>query len=190
MTAAANIALDRSERILWTGAPPQGFMLRGADLFLIPFSIIWGGGFFVAFWKTLAGRATFAGGPFSGLIFVVFGAAALYITVGRFITDIMIRSHTIYAVTTERVIIQSGIFAATLQSLNLRTLTELSLSERADGSGTIVFGPAGPWGAWSYGLAWPGIPRASIFQRIPRAREVYTVIRDAQRSVTPASASS
>jgi hypothetical protein len=77
MTAAVKIALDRNERILWTGAPPQGFILRGADLFLIPFSIIWGGGFFFAFWKTLAGRATFAGGPFSGLIFVLFGAAAL-----------------------------------------------------------------------------------------------------------------
>jgi Bacterial PH domain len=164
-------------------------MFRRTDLVLIPFSIVWSGGFGVALWGVLAGRARLAGPPFRALVLlVVYGVVALYVTVGRFITDMIARSRTTYAVTTERVIIQSGMFVTTLQSLNLRTLTNVSLSEGAGGSGTIVLGPPSPFGAWSYGVRLPGIPQAATFEHIPRAREVYAIIRDAQRSSAAASA--
>lgn len=33
--------LDKEESLLWTGRPRQGMVFRLADIFLIPFSILW-----------------------------------------------------------------------------------------------------------------------------------------------------
>jgi Bacterial PH domain len=118
--------------------------------------------------------------PFFLLFALLFTAVAVYITVGRFIVDIWLRARTAYAVTDQRVIIASGLLSQTVKSLSLQTLTDVTLTERADGTGTITFGPTNPWGAMSGGMRWPGVPQQPMFERIPGAREVYDMIRDAQ----------
>ena len=35
--------LQNDEKLLWSGIPLQGIKLRKLDIFMIPFSIIWGG---------------------------------------------------------------------------------------------------------------------------------------------------
>jgi hypothetical protein len=175
--------LAAAERVLWSGQPRRGVALRGADAFLIPFSLAWGG--FAIFWETMV-VAVNAPLFFSlfGLIFVVVG---LYLIVGRFFVDAMQRARTFYAVTSDRVIIVTGLRSRTVRSIDLETLGEVTLSERRDGSGSIVLGTPTPfdwmyggmagWPSWSgFGTRW--VPR---FELIDNVRSVYDIIRSAKR---------
>ena len=168
------------ERMLWAGRPRAGLVLRPMDTFLIPFSLLWGG--FAFFWEYSVLRE---GAPFFfrlwGVPFVLMG---LYFIFGRFLVDAKQREKTFYGLTNERVITVSGVFTRSVKSLMLRNLTDVSLHERSDGSGTITFGPENPYG-WSFSGAgwWPGMPASPpAFTLIPRAKEVYETLRSAQRS--------
>ena len=175
-TISTQFTLDRGERQIWTGAPRQGLMLRPADAFMIPFSLLWGG--FAVFWEASVlrqGAVTFF--ALWGIPFVCVG---IYMVVGRFFVDAKRRANTVYGITSSRVIIQSGVFRPTLKSLNLKTLADLTLSERPDGSGTITFGPSAPFASMYAGTSWPGVPQQTAFEQIPDARNVYDMIRKAQ----------
>jgi hypothetical protein len=173
-----------TERPLWIGQPSHGLMLRATDAFVIPFSLLWGG--FVFFWEyTVLSRGGSAFFALWGIPFVLIG---LYIIFGRFFVDAVQRKNTAYAVTPERVVIVSGILAKRTKSLNIDTLSDVSLSERSDGSGTITFGPAPPWYWMHPDGAWPGSSQQLIptFEQIPDARSVYETIRSAQRDAKKA----
>jgi Bacterial PH domain len=169
--------LGPQERLLWAGRPRQGFVLRAADVFLIPFSLLWGG--FVVFWEftAVSNKAPF----FFALWGVPFLLAGCYFVFGRFIADARQRAKTSYGLTNERVIIVSGVFRRNVKSLNLRTLTDVSLSERGDGSGTITFGQLPALALSMQGFPWPGMPVVPSFELIPDAKEVYDTLRTAQR---------
>jgi Bacterial PH domain len=172
--------LGPGERLLWAGRPPLGLKLRAADAVLIPFSLMWGG--FAIFWETMVVRG---GAPWFfvlwGIPFVLIG---LYLIAGRFVVDARQRAKTFYAVTSERVIIVSGLFLRRVKSLNLDTLTDVSLTERNNGAGTITFGPAPPMAGWYSGGSWPGMGNYLFpsFELSSDARSVYEIIRSAQRA--------
>lgn len=171
-----------AEKVLWAGQPRQGLVLRGADAFLIPFSLLWGG--FAIFWEV---SVIAVGAPLFfalfGLLFVVVG---LYLIVGRFFFEARQRTRTFYAVTNDRIIILSGLLSRTVKSIDLRTLGEMSLSERKNGRGSIVFGSTSSFD-WMFGgmPGWPGMGArlASRFELIDNVRSVYEAIRSAQRSL-------
>lgn len=154
-------------------------MLRPADALMIPFSMLWGG--FAIFWEVSAVRG---GAPFFFTLWgIPFVAVGLYVIIGRFFADSALRHRTCYAVTNERVIIVSGLFRETMKSLSLRTLSDMSLSTRADGSGTITLGPT-TMQSWFAGTGWPGAGHNAppALEGIPNARAVHETIRQAQRS--------
>ncbi len=179
-------SLDADERLLWAGQPRQGVRLRAQDALQIPFSLLWGG--FALFWEyqalTIAAKApgpTAVVFPLFGLPFVLIG---LYLIFGRFFVDARSRARTFYGVTNERVLIISGLFAAQTKSLPLRSLGELTLTQHADGSGTLSFGSA-PLRAFAHPAgSWPGADRSlpPSFDMIARVKDVYDIIRTAQKA--------
>jgi hypothetical protein len=130
---------------------------------LIPFSLVWGG--FAIFWEL---TAITSGAPlFFKLWGIPFVLAGLHIMVGRFFVDAWQRAATTYRVTTERVVIVSGLLSRGVRSLNLDGLFDVTLTERSDGGGTITFGS--------------GQQPAASFELADAAREVYEIIRTTQR---------
>ena len=165
------------EHLLWSGRPRTGVTLRASDAFIIPFSLLWCG--FAIFWEF---SVVSSNAPLImrlwGIPFVLIG---LHFVFGRFIVDARQRARSFYALTNQRVIIVSGLLSQQTKSLNLRTLSDLTLAERSNGLGTIYFGTPGPWWA-SSGMQWPGMNTQTVpmFEQIENPRRVYDQIRSAQ----------
>ncbi len=88
-------------------------------------------------------------------------------------------ARTIYAVTGRRAILLSEFLGHNVRTMTLSGLTEINLSKKANGVGTITFGPAN----YGYGArGWPSTIRnaAPAFESIGRAQNVLKIIRDAQ----------
>ncbi|HXI21259.1 MAG TPA: PH domain-containing protein [Gemmatimonadales bacterium] len=170
--------LESGERFLWTGQPEPGLRFQAADLFLVPFSLFWGG--FAVFWEysVIQARAPLVFRLF-GVPFVLLG---LYLVVGRFFTDARRRARTFYALTDRRVIIRRDGLGAELRSLPLRGMTEVTVRDGPDGSGTILLGPSNPLYGRLAGAGWPGVSRgwAPQLECIPEVKRVYAMLRDAQ----------
>lgn len=171
--------LSPGEQILWAGVPRKGIVFRGSDVFVIPFSMLWTG--FAVFWL-MAAAASGAPLPFVlfGVPFVLVGG---YMVIGRFAVEAWQREHTFYALTAERVLIASGLFSKKVKSLNLKTITEISLAERRDGTGVITFGAQHPMaGAFGSMSAWPGVEQylGPRFDLVADPKTVYNAVRKAQ----------
>jgi hypothetical protein len=187
--------LGPGERLLWSGRPRQGIFFRRSDIFAIPFSLLWGG--FAFFWEFMVLSHWPKNGtpnavefvfPLFGLPFVLIG---VYIIFGRFFVDMKQRQNSFYGVTNQRIIIRTGWFTISRKSLNLRTLSDITLDEKSDGYGVITFGPTHPYYtrfAFGGGSSWPGTGRYAppCFDMIPEAKRVYEIIRQAQNADTSA----
>lgn len=174
-----NSELDSSEKILWSGQPRKGVLFRGVDVFLIPFSILWCG--FAIFWEFMVVSSD---APFFFMLWgVPFVFVGLYFVFGRFLVEAKQREKTFYGLTNERIIIISGLFGKKVKSLSLKNLSEVSLSEKADKSGTITLGASNPLFSMFGGMAWPGMGNflPPSLEMIPNAKEVYDLLRNAQR---------
>lgn len=172
--------LASGERLLWTGRPKQGFVLRASDLFLIPFSLLWAG--FIVFWTF--GAWTVRAPSFFLLWAVPFLLVGLYMTVGRFIVDAWVRSRTTYALTDRRALIISESLGRTVKSLDLRAIQDITLEMKGDGSGTILFGQGISYRGAYRGMYWPGASRylPPMFEFIPDARRVYDMIMQVKQA--------
>ena len=143
-TMAVQPELISGETIYWSGQPNPHVIFHKEDVFLIPFSLLWGG--FAIFWE--AGVTGFWGtgtrhAPFFfmlwGVPFVVIGQ---YLIWGRFIYDAWLKRRTHYAVTNRRVIVLQDGRNRKLVSAYLDSLRAVAKQGPGSGPGTLQFAPA------------------------------------------------
>ena len=132
------------EQVLWTGRPAAWRVFQPADWFLIPFSLIWGG--FAFAWE---GMVVFGGAPLLMALFgVPFVLVGLYLMAGRFAYRAWANRRTWYGLTDRRAVVVFGTKEQHVRSVSLDRVSDLTVSRRPDGSGTLVFGQAELTAAW------------------------------------------
>ncbi|MCD8741875.1 PH domain-containing protein [Mucilaginibacter roseus] len=102
----------------------------------------------------------------------------IYITVGRFFYDSYKRGKTLYAVTDKRIIIKKGGIKGQTVTLNIKSLQDISINEKPDGSGTITFNNNNSFPSFLGQSSWPGVKRtqAPAFEFINDVRTVYNLV--------------
>jgi hypothetical protein len=125
--------LERDERLIWWDRPKRGLVLRAADAYLIPFSVVWSS---MALFAAFAGFAKGKLFP-DMLITSIFGVAGIHLLFGRFLQDAWRRGRLVYGLTSKRVLI---VAPSRLTSIDLEQLGEMQLQGKRSGTGSIVFG--------------------------------------------------
>lgn len=174
--------LEHDEKLIWIGAPSKGLRFRKIDIFLIPFSLLWTSGVLVgALAVTFSGQLMrFDITSLFSLIPIIMFIVGIYFVFGRFIHDIYRRSKINFALTNERIIIQSG---SGLQSIYLKSLGTINLKSSRNGRGSIELGdfPSSIFANQGLG-AWAGRPNGPTLELIDDVDEVYKSIMTARRS--------
>ncbi|MCA9114933.1 MAG: PH domain-containing protein [Planctomycetaceae bacterium] len=174
------LELSPGERLLWAGQPRKGLMFRQIDVIMIPFSLMFCG--FAVFWEYMVLRME---APLDFALFgLLFVAVGLYLLIGRYFVDAWQRARTFYGVTSDRILIISGIHQRSTRSIPLDQLKELSLTERSDGTGSVTLGPELAIITPQTGTRRPTVHRGlgPRFDEIEHVREVYEIIRAAQQN--------
>jgi hypothetical protein len=182
--AALRELLEPGERLLWSGRPMLGLMLRASDAIAIPFSLLWCG--FAVFWEWSV--ISIGSAPwFFELWGIPFVAVGFYFVFGRFVVDAYQRGRTFYGITDQRAVILIEGWRRTVRTLALEGLTEIDFAEGRGGRGTLTFGRDALGAYRGFALrGWPGgAGLAPRFDGIENASEVLRTIRKAQRALKP-----
>ena len=167
--------LRKGEKLIWTGKPKRGIIFRRSDRFLVATSLLWVG--FVSFWTINA--IQYNPPFFSTRVKIIVVFTGVYITIGRFFMDAKKRANTVYGITTEGIIIKSGIFFREIESLNINTLSNITIDHEAQNCGTITLGPKDKDLMVRYN--WPGTKQVPKLDLIEDVKMVYDEIINLQR---------
>jgi hypothetical protein len=166
------------ERILWTGRPDPLRLFTPADLYLVPFTLLWAW-FSIAFFVQELDRSP--ADPVTRVIAPLFAVVGLYAVVGRFFYVRYRKRRTCYAVTDKRVLVLSESVKRSLLSTRIRQIPAIRKSIRSDGSGSLRFGGGNPYSEmWNgtgfefFGAAYG--PSSPSFVDIPDAEQVYRLV--------------
>jgi hypothetical protein len=143
--SAVERQLSAAERIEWIGRPDPAVRFSRADVFLIPFSIMWFG--FALFWEGAAIASD--GGPFVVVWGIPFIAVGSYFAVGRFFYKAYRKRRTLYAVTNRRVLtVFTGRRGEAVNTSYIRAIPSISTHVDANGRGSVEFTRPTPYGGW------------------------------------------
>src|SRR5512140_3401643 len=109
-------ALEPGERVLWSGRPRTGLVLRPSDALQVPISLL-----ILYVFATQLRHASFRG-PVDVLIACVIFVAVMYFAAGRFFFDAYRRGKSAYALTSERMLIRESALSDFVKSFPLNTI--------------------------------------------------------------------
>jgi hypothetical protein len=173
--------LLNGEEILWTGQPDPSVLFTQEDIFLVPFSLLWGG-----FAICIAGLVVYTAfrhpenvhySNYSWIawpILSIFIAFGLYMIFGRFIYKRYKKRHTYYAVTNKRVLVLTEVRRSDLRAVRFCGIPVLNKDIRSSGTGNIVFGRKLP-----FGMAYDNTGMELFGRRYPNPALAFYDIKDA-----------
>ena len=164
------------EVIQWTGRPNPSVTFHSEDLYMIPFSLLWGG--FAIFWLLGAsGIWDWSNHPnknlgWFGIVwgtpFVLAGQDLIW---GRFVYERWKKKRTYYAITNRRaLIVEYGLRNRNVTAASFEALSMIGKKVRSDGIGSIAFG--GPVTA-KFRAGKNNPPRPPTFDDVDGADAVY-----------------
>lgn len=168
--------LLKGETIVWSGRPRQGIMLTGRDLFLIPFSLLWGG--FAIFWE--ASVLSTKAAAFMSLFGVPFVVIGLLLIFGRLPIDAWLRRRLHYALTDRRILILREGPWSSFEAIALDRLPDVTLTESSHGRGTIRFGREASGNRYGNGAGYwvPALDPTPQLLGIDDARRVFAMVQE------------
>ncbi|MBI5525581.1 MAG: hypothetical protein HY897_04540 [Deltaproteobacteria bacterium] len=131
--------MDQGEVLLWAGRPHQGYLFNLVDLSLAAFGVPWiyfAAARFADAFQNLGVNATTIASAIVGMIMLPIG---LYLCPGRILLDILIRRRTFYGVSTENLVLISGLREVRYNSIYLKDIPRASVATRSGRRGTITF---------------------------------------------------
>ncbi len=172
--------LLKEEKMLWCGQPDTSVVFTKADIFFIPFSILWGG--FAILWFIIA---IIEKAPFFFILWgIPFVAIGFYFIFGRFVYKKKKKERTYYAITNKRILILSK---NEIEGAYINTIPVINKTIHKSGMGTIRFGNADIFSSM-YGNAgmdffgsfyYKGAP---VFYDVKEAQKVYDIVNDIRNS--------
>jgi hypothetical protein len=176
--------LMAGESLLWTGRPNPRTIFHLDDLYLIPFSLLWGG--FAIFWEAGVlgywGHDSKGGAPSTfmalwGIPFIVIGQ---YIIWGRFFYDGWLKRRTYYAVTNRRVLVIQEGWSRKTSWVYVSAIP--TIAREGSTTGTLWFGPKEPLfgrrGQKTRGMSRFSIGDVPVFTDIEDLDSVYRMVLD------------
>jgi hypothetical protein len=164
------------ERMIWSGVPRAGIVFRGSDLTQIPISII------VLYIFTTKYRNATHDGALDEIIWGVLFAAVLYLLAGRFLYDALRRRRSVYAITSDRVLIINSVWSRYVKSFALSSITDIKLDERRNGVGNIWLGRRYLPPGWQDPRLMPSRTSRNAFEIVPDAKHVYELLLEARQA--------
>ncbi len=155
VAAQLESSLRPGEHLLWCGRPDPSVVFVPADIIAVPFTLIWLG--IAVAWE--AGAQAIGASPAFRLIGVPFLLIGVYLVAGRFVTRWVRRRRTIYGITSDRVLVQSG---GSFRETPVRGRS-MSVRRRRNGRHvTVVFEPFGSYYATDTAMTGPAMPGTGV----------------------------
>jgi len=129
--------METTERLMWSGRPPQGLRFSSQDLPVVLFGIAWTGFAVYWTWNVWQDEGDIVPTMMGGLMVLI----GLHQFIGRFFLDAFTRARTWYGVSDSRLVILTDVPSRKLQSIPLAELPEPSLQSEGIDGGIISFGP-------------------------------------------------
>jgi hypothetical protein len=180
------------ETLLWAGQPCRRVVFRKEDLYLVPFSLMWGG--FAIFWEAMAtgwvGNNSSQGHAnwffmLWGVPFVIVGQ---YMIWGRFIYNWWKKARMFYGVTASRVIVLDLAWGHKVNAAYIDQIPVINKSVRKDGIGTVVFGIPPAQKGRRNNADFDSLPSDGVptFADIENAEAIYGIVSDQRDKLTSA----